>query len=194
MDSFEINKILGAFLGTCLCLLSLNIAAGAMFSPPKPAKPGFEIAVTESSQGAAAGAPARAGADREAAGQRRRRTGETAAKKCAACHTFGKGEPQPRRAQPVGHRRARARSVPDFNYSAAMKSQGRQLDDRRAQRLPDQSEGFVPGTNMTLPASARQRAGRRIAFSTRVGQPGAAAEGGRSGAGAHAVETEPATR
>ena len=33
MDSFEINKILGALLFTCLCLLSLNIAAGGASSP-----------------------------------------------------------------------------------------------------------------------------------------------------------------
>ena len=47
MDSFELNKILGAMLGTCLGLLSLNIAAGAIFAPVKPAKPGYEIAVPE---------------------------------------------------------------------------------------------------------------------------------------------------
>ena len=40
MDSFEINKILGAILFTCLVTLALNIGAGAMFSPVKPDKPG----------------------------------------------------------------------------------------------------------------------------------------------------------
>jgi cytochrome c len=44
MDSFEVNKVLGAVLGTCLALLSLNIAAGAIFASHNPAKPGFEIA------------------------------------------------------------------------------------------------------------------------------------------------------
>ena len=39
MNSFELNKILGAILGTCLFVLALNITAGAMFSAPKPAKP-----------------------------------------------------------------------------------------------------------------------------------------------------------
>src|SRR5262249_5379099 len=47
MDSFEINKILGAVLGTCLVLLSLNIAAGALFAPHVPAKLGFAIEVPE---------------------------------------------------------------------------------------------------------------------------------------------------
>ncbi len=46
MDSFEMNKLLGAVLGTCLGLVALNIAAGAVFAPEKPAKPGYEIAVT----------------------------------------------------------------------------------------------------------------------------------------------------
>ena len=47
MDSFEMNKILGAILGTCLVLVALNIAAGAVFTPGKLLKPGYEIAVPE---------------------------------------------------------------------------------------------------------------------------------------------------
>ena len=42
MDSFEVNKILGAILFTCLVLLALNIAAGALFTPEPPKKPGYE--------------------------------------------------------------------------------------------------------------------------------------------------------
>src|SRR5690349_19621921 len=57
MDSFELNKILGAILGTCLGLLTINIAAGAIFAPVKPAKPGYDIAVPEQKPGGAA-APA----------------------------------------------------------------------------------------------------------------------------------------
>src|SRR6476619_5473170 len=48
MNSFELNKILGAILGTCLIMLALNIGAGALFAPEKPTKPGFDIAVKES--------------------------------------------------------------------------------------------------------------------------------------------------
>ena len=33
MDSFELNKILGAILGTCLVILATSFAAGAIFSP-----------------------------------------------------------------------------------------------------------------------------------------------------------------
>src|SRR5262249_32538863 len=51
MDSFELDKILGAILGTCLGVLAVNIAAGAIFTPVKPAKPGYEIAVPEQKPG-----------------------------------------------------------------------------------------------------------------------------------------------
>ena len=46
MNSFELNKVLGAILGTCLVLLALNIGANALFSTPKLAKPGYIIAVS----------------------------------------------------------------------------------------------------------------------------------------------------
>ena len=67
MDSFELNKVLGAVLGTCLALLSLNIAAGALFTSHVPEKPGYEIAVQEqpAAGGHAAGA-GRGSADRAA--------------------------------------------------------------------------------------------------------------------------------
>src|ERR1035438_8338546 len=51
MNSFELNKVLGAILGTCLITLALNIAAGAIFAPEKPAKPGYAIAVKAQGEG-----------------------------------------------------------------------------------------------------------------------------------------------
>ena len=54
MDSFELNKILGAVLGTCLILLVTSFTAQALFSPKTPEKPGFEIAVKEEAHGGAA--------------------------------------------------------------------------------------------------------------------------------------------
>src|SRR5260370_16997069 len=58
MDSFEINKVLGAVLGTCLALLSLNIAAGAIFTSHNPEKPGYEIAAQEQDSHGKPGEPA----------------------------------------------------------------------------------------------------------------------------------------
>ena len=94
MDSFELNKIMGAILGTLLLLLSLNIFAGGIFTPHKPAKPGFEIAVAESGGGAAVAAPAEQQvpiADLLASASAEK--GAAVSKKCVACHEFKKGGP-----------------------------------------------------------------------------------------------------
>ena len=95
MDSFELNKILGAVLGTCLLLLVTNFAAGAIFAPVMPEKPGYEIAVKEDAHGGG-GQGSRAAPSEpiekllQTASVEK---GAAAAKKCAACHTFEKGGP-----------------------------------------------------------------------------------------------------
>ena len=39
MNSFEINKILGALLGTCLVLVAVHIASGAIFTRSRRPSP-----------------------------------------------------------------------------------------------------------------------------------------------------------
>src|SRR4051812_6663459 len=55
MDSFELNKVLGAVLATCLFTLALNIGASALFSAPKPEKPGYAIAAAAPAAGGKGG-------------------------------------------------------------------------------------------------------------------------------------------
>src|SRR5215212_5942576 len=94
MDSFELNKILGALLGTCLVLMVLNIGANALFAPGKLGKPGYEIAVPEHEAESGAGGPAAAEEPIEKLlASATVEKGEASAKKCATCHTLGKGEP-----------------------------------------------------------------------------------------------------
>lgn len=151
MDSFELNKILGAVLGTCLALLSLNIAAGAVFSTHEPEKPGYEVAVKEEPK---AGAPAAKPAPevplpvRFASADISR--GETSAKKCAACHTIGKGEPN--RVGPnlwgiVGRPK---HTEAGFNYSGAMNSQKGNWTPEELDVYLTNPRGMVPGTNMSF--------------------------------------------
>ena len=127
MDSFELNKILGALLGTCILVLVTSFAANAVFTPKNPEKPGFEIAVKEESHG---GAPA-------------------AAKKCAACHTFEKGGPNrvgPNLYGTVGEKKGEGKG--GFNFSAAMKGKGGTWTFDDLNKFIANPKGFVPGTAM----------------------------------------------
>ena len=155
MDSFEINKILGALLFTCLCLLSLNIAADAMFSPVKPAKPGFEVAVTEHPAG---GEQAKAEPEEPIEKLLASATvekGANAAKKCAACHTFGKGEPNrvgPNLYGVVGRPKG---TEGGFDYSGAMKGKGGNWTVEDLNAFLTNPKAFVPGTKMTFAGVTR---------------------------------------
>lgn len=151
MNSFELNKILGAILGTCLALLALNITADALFSPLPPAKPGFEIAVSEQHD---AGAKPAAGAPEEpiekllASATPER--GEQVARPCATCHTFTKGGPTKIGPNLWGVVNRPKGSEPGFAYSDAMKSKGGNwtVDDLSA--FLANPRGFAPGTKMSF--------------------------------------------
>lgn len=156
MDSYELNKIFGAVLFTCLCVLSLNIAAGAIYTPKKVEKPGYEIVVPEV---AAVGGPA-APAEPEVPvasllGKGDVAKGETSAKKCGACHTFGKGEPNrvgPNLYGILGRNHA---SVPGFNYSAALKAKTGPWSFEELNAFVANPKGYAPGTTMSFPGIAR---------------------------------------
>src|SRR6516165_2173227 len=123
MNSFELNKILGALLGTCLVLVAMRIAAGAIFTAEKPAKPGYEVAVKEEQPqaGAAPAAPAAVPIETLLASTSAQR-GADVSKQCQACHNFQEGQgPKigPDLYNVVGRKIA---SVSGFNFSAALKS------------------------------------------------------------------------
>jgi len=150
MDSFEVNKILGAVLGTCLCLLAINIAAGAIFAPEKPAKPGHEVAVPEQTPSGKPAEPEKQQPIEQLLANADMKRGENSAKKCQACHTFNKGGRNlvgPNLWGVVGRQRA---SEPGFNYSAAMKAKGGNWTIEDLNQFITNPRGFIPGTNMTF--------------------------------------------
>jgi cytochrome c len=150
MGSFEINKILGAVLGTCLVLLSLNIAAGALFTPHKPAKPGYNIVVPEHpTEEAKPGTPEEPIENLLASADVKR--GETAAKKCIACHTFQKGGPSLVGPNLWGIINRAKASIAGYNYTAAMKSHtgNWSIDDLNV--YLKNPRAMVPGTAMNFP-------------------------------------------
>jgi cytochrome c len=149
MDGFELNKIMGAVLGTCLFVLSLNIVAGAVFAPHAPEKPGFVVEVPEASD---AGTAQTAQAEVEPIAVRLANAdvakGETAGKKCLACHSFEKGGPNkvgPNLWNTVGNQRAHAQG---FSYSTAMKEKGGTWDVESLDRFLANPKAEVKGTSM----------------------------------------------
>jgi cytochrome c len=156
MDSDYVNKILMAVLSTCLALLSLNIAAGAIFSPAKPAKPGYEIAVQEKGAGDHKGGQAEAPQPIEVRlANSSPERGQSAAKVCIACHSFEKGGPNkqgPNLWGVVGRARA---SEQGFNYSAAMKAKTGNWSFDDLDKFLANPKGFVPGTAMGFAGIAR---------------------------------------
>ncbi len=150
MDSFELNKVMGAVLGTCLMLLVTSIGAQAIFAPVKPAKPGYDIAVKEEEPAGGAAAAAAASEPIEKLLQTASvEKGSAAAKKCAACHTFEKGGPNrvgPNLFGVVNEKKGEGRA--GFNFSAAMKGKGGEWTFDDLNKFIANPKGYVPGTAM----------------------------------------------
>jgi cytochrome c len=173
MDSFELNKVLGAVLGTCLILLALNITAGAVFSVHNPEKPGYAVAVTEQPTGdkPAQAAPEVPIAKRLVSADTSR--GEVSAKKCATCHTFDKGGRNligPNLWGIVGRPVA---THEGFNYSTAMRNHKGEWTFEKLDDYLTHPQTTVPGTKMTFTGipKANERADLLSFLNTKSDKP-----------------------
>jgi cytochrome c len=150
MDGFELNKIMGAVLATCLFVLSVNIVAGAVFSTHAPEKPGFVVEVPEAGEGAKQVAEPQAEPIAVRLAKADVAKGETAAKKCVACHSFEKGGPNkvgPNLWDVFMNKHAH---TPGFSYSAAMKSQEGQWTAEALDAFITNPRAAIKGTSMAF--------------------------------------------
>lgn len=151
MNSFELNKIMGAVLGTLLFVMGLNIVSAAIFTPKKAGDLGYPLPAPEEGGAAPTAKPGEAEkplpvllASADPA------KGQTAAKKCASCHDFTKGGPNkvgPNLYGVVGRPKA---GHPGFNFSAALKSKGGEWSFDDMNRFIQNPKGYAPGTTMAF--------------------------------------------
>jgi cytochrome c len=158
MNSFELNKILGALLGTCLVLVAVHIASGAIFEQEKPAKPGYAIEVKEEGpQGSTAPAEAKATPIATLLASASPERGANVAKQCQACHNFQEGAgPKigPDLYNVVGRQVA---SVSGFNYSAGLKSKGGTWTFDALNAWLTKPSAYAPGTAMTFAGISNEK-------------------------------------
>lgn len=162
MDSFEVNKIAGAVLGTLLLTMALGLFSGFVYAPPTPSKPGFDLpmASAESSEGGAAKTAEPAEPLPVLLAHADEKKGATLAKACGACHNFEKGgaaKVGPPLWDVLGRDVA---SVPGFSYSDALKGKGGKWDFDKINAFITSPKGYAPGTKMTFAgeADAKKRA------------------------------------
>jgi cytochrome c len=160
MNSFELNKVLGAVLGTCLFLVAMHIASGAIFTPSVPAKPGYEIEVkAEGPAEGAAAAPAEVPIETLLA-TASAQAGQSTSKVCLTCHNMGKGQGSKVGPDLYGVVGRPVASVAGFNYSAPLKALGGDWTFDSLNKWLANPRGDVPGTLMTFGGigSEKQRA------------------------------------
>ena len=152
MDSFELNKLLGALLGAVFIVFSVSLISDTIFYSPTPATPGYVIEVPE--QEVADEAPAEEGpdvlaliADGDVA------AGEAAFRRCTSCHTPDEGGPNrvgPNLWNTVMQPIADAEG---FNYSSAMRDFAAEQESWTYEQLAgflEDPRGYVPGTTMAF--------------------------------------------
>ena len=152
MDSSELNKYLGGFLGTCFVVMTIAIVSDSIFAAPAPEKPGYAIEAAEGEASPAAGGPAAVESAVPLLASASVEAGEVVHKKCVACHTTEKGganKTGPNLWDVVNRPIA---SHEGYGYSAAIKefSQGGSVkwDYEHLDKFLTAPKGFIKGTAM----------------------------------------------
>jgi cytochrome c len=157
MDSFELNKLAGAFLGAVFFLMSLGLASDALFAEHSVETPGFAIVAAEApaeGEGGGEAAPAAelapispllASADPAA--------GEVVFKKCASCHSWEEGGANKTGPNLWNIVNRPVAAHPDYKFSAALveyaaKDGGKVWDYEALNRFLHGPKAYIPGTAM----------------------------------------------
>ncbi len=154
MDSFELNKIIGAILGTLLFVMGVGFLAEAIYHPIEGRGPGYTLPEAEVAEAGGTAEPAApeialgtllASADPAA--------GQASTKKCASCHNFGEGESNKTGPLLYGVVGRPEGSHEGFAYSDALKAHNAAGDVWTYENLNaflTSPKAYAPGTKMSF--------------------------------------------
>jgi cytochrome c len=153
MNSFEFNKIAGAFLFSLLLILGVQNISSVLYSTEEANPLSYPVEVA----GHGADTHGEGAAEVEAGPTLAQllasadiAKGEKVAKKCAACHTFDDGGANkigPNLFGVVGRSTAQ---VAGFNYSSPMSAIGGEWDFERLNAFLEKPSAYVSGTAMSF--------------------------------------------
>lgn len=154
MDSYDLNKLIGALLGVVFIVFSASIVSDAIFASPVPEEEGYEIVALEPEENGGGTEPAAEEPIAVLLASANAEAGENVFKKCAACHTVEQGGPN--KIGPnlwdIVNRPVAAHE--GFAYSAAMRefSQGGSVvwDYEHLSNFLHSPKGLVRGTAMSF--------------------------------------------
>ncbi|MCW5721732.1 MAG: cytochrome c family protein [Devosia sp.] len=152
MDSFELNKIMGAVLGTLLFVMGVGFLTEAIYQPIEGRGPGYALPEPE----VASSAPVEAAPEvslgvllASASVER----GAAAVRKCQSCHNFGEGEPNkqgPYLWGTVGHTKAHAEGFAYSDILLQQKADGQVWSYENLNAFLTNPKGYAPGTKMSF--------------------------------------------
>jgi cytochrome c len=152
MDTFEVNKTVGAVLSALLVIFASKTVLDIAYREHKAEKPGWALPITEIARASKApAAPFVAAKIVELLPKASPDSGQDGFKKCLSCHTPQKGGPNGTGPNLWGVVGRKPGSHAGFPYSEAMKNKGGEWNWEALATYLHDPKAALPGNKMAFP-------------------------------------------